>query len=184
MGEPALRWNWRTPLILSKHNPDIVYMAAQKVFRSFNKGDDWEVISGDLTKDKKQGDVPFSTISSFAESHLKFGLLYVGTDDGNVWVSKSGGGSWEQINSGLPPDKWVSSIFPSTHQEGTVFVSLNGYRDDDFNTHVFMSADYGKTWTSVKGNLTRIRSQCYYSGSCQCQPVVLWVRQRYVCESG
>ena len=153
MGEPALRWNWRTPLILSKHNPDIVYMAAQKVFRSFNKGDDWEVISGDLTKDKKQGDVPFSTISSFAESHLKFGLLYVGTDDGNVWVSKSGGGSWEQINSGLPPDKWVSSIFPSTHQEGTVFVSLNGYRDDDFNTYVFMSADYGKTWTSVKSNL-------------------------------
>lgn len=153
IGEPALRWNWRTPLILSKHNPDIVYMAAQKVFRSFNRGDDWEVISSDLTKNKKQGDVPFSTISSFAESHMKFGLLYAGTDDGNVWVSKNAGGSWEQINAGLPTDKWVSSIFPSTHQEGTVFVSLNGYREDDFRTYVFMSTDHGKTWTSVKGNL-------------------------------
>jgi photosystem II stability/assembly factor-like uncharacterized protein len=153
IGEPAYRWNWRTPLFLSKHNPDIVYMAAQKVFRSLNKGDTWETISDDLSKNKKQGDVPFSTISSLAESPLKFGVLYAGTDDGNVWVSKSGGGSWENISAGLPQNKWVSSLSPSSHDEATVFVSLNGYREDDFKTYLFVSHDYGKTWKSVKGNL-------------------------------
>lgn len=153
VGEPAYRWNWRTPLLLSKHNPDIVYMAAQKVFRSLNKGDHWETISDDLTTNRKQGDVPFSTISSLAESPLKFGLLYAGTDDGNVWVSRNGGGSWDRITSGLPEKKWVSSISPSPHREGTVLISLNGYRDDDFSTYLFISDDYGKTWRSIKGNL-------------------------------
>ncbi|MBX2915015.1 MAG: glycosyl hydrolase [Cyclobacteriaceae bacterium] len=153
IGEAPNRWNWRTPLILSKHNPDIVYMASQRVYRSLNKAESWESISGDLTKNKKQGNVPFSTIASLAESPLKFGLLYVGTDDGNVWVSKNGGGTWELIVAGLPADKWVSSISPSPHDEATVFISLNGYRTDDFKTYVFMSSDYGKTWTSVKGNL-------------------------------
>lgn len=153
IGEAPNRWNWRTPLILSKHNPDIVYMASQRVYRSLNKAENWEAISGDLTKDKKQGNVPFSTIASLAESPVKFGLLYVGTDDGNVWVSKNSGGTWESIAAGLPADKWVSSISPSPHDEATVFVSLNGYRTDDFKTYVFMSSDYGKTWTSVKGNL-------------------------------
>jgi hypothetical protein len=77
----------------------------------------------------------------------------VGTDDGNVWVSKNGGGSWEAIHSGLPQDKWVSSITPSPKDEATVFISLNSYRHDDFRTYVFMSTDYGKTWTDIKGNL-------------------------------
>ncbi|GIV37241.1 MAG: hypothetical protein KatS3mg032_1620 [Cyclobacteriaceae bacterium] len=153
IGQPAYRWNWRTPLLLSRHNPDIVYMAAQKVFRSLNRGETWEVISDDLTKNKPQGDVPFSTISALAESPLKFGLLYAGTDDGNLWVSSNGGGSWENIAQHLPQEKWVSSIFPSPHSEGTVFVSLNGYRNDDFTTYLYMSTDYGKTWTSVKGDL-------------------------------
>lgn len=153
IGEPAYRWNWRTPLLLSRHNPDIVYMAAQKVFRSLNRGDSWEAISDDLTKNKPQGDVPFSTISALAESPLKFGLLYAGTDDGNLWISRNGGGSWEDISKGLPANKWVSSIFPSPHQEGMVLVSLNGYRDDDFKTYLFMSTDYGKTWISVKGDM-------------------------------
>jgi photosystem II stability/assembly factor-like uncharacterized protein len=151
IGEPAYRWNWRTPLLLSKHNPDIVYMAAQKVFRSMNKGESWEALSDDLTKNRKQGDVPFSTISSLAESPLKFGLLYAGTDDGNVWVSRNG--NWDNITVGLPQNKWVSSISPSPHDEATVFVSLNGYREDDFRTYLFLSTDYGKTWKSVKGNL-------------------------------
>lgn len=153
IGEAPNRWNWRTPLILSKHNPDIVYMASQRIYRSLNKAESWESISGDLTKDKKQGNVPFSSIASLSESPLQFGLLYVGTDDGNAWVSKNGGGSWESIVTGLPADKWVSSISPSPHDEATVFVSVNGYRKDDFKTYLFMSSDYGKTWTSVKGNL-------------------------------
>jgi photosystem II stability/assembly factor-like uncharacterized protein len=151
IGEAAYRWNWRTPLVLSKHNPDIVYIAAQKVFRSLNKGEGWETISDDLTRNRKQGDVPFSTISALAESPRKFGLIYAGTDDGNVWVNRNG--TWENITTGLPQNKWVSSLSPSPHDEATVFVSLNGYRDDEFRTHLYMSTDFGKTWKSVKGNL-------------------------------
>ena len=153
IGEPVLRWNWRTPLILSSHNPDIVYMAAQRVYRSMNKGDNWEAISPDLTKDKPQGNVPFSTISTLAESQLKFGLIYAGSDDGNLYVTKNAGGSWDRIDNGLPQYRWISSVFSSTHDEATVFVSLKGYRFDEFKTYLFMSKDYGKTWTSVKGNL-------------------------------
>jgi photosystem II stability/assembly factor-like uncharacterized protein len=153
IGEAPLRWNWRAPLMLSKHNPDIVYMAANKVYRSLNRGENWEVISSDLTKNKKQGNVPFSTISTFAESPLKFGLLYAGTDDGNVSISKDAGGSWTSISEGLPQNKWISSISPSPVDEATVFLSMNGYREDEFTTLLFMSSDYGKTWKSVKGNL-------------------------------
>lgn len=153
IGEAPFRWNWRTPLIVSRHNADIVYMTSQFVHRSLNKAESFETISPDLTKNHKQGNVPISTISSFAESPIKFGLLYAGSDDGNVWVSRNAGGSWENITAGLPENRWVSSVFPSSHDEGTVFVSLNGYRNDEFKTYLFMSSDYGKTWTSVKGNL-------------------------------
>ncbi|MFZ6014022.1 MAG: WD40/YVTN/BNR-like repeat-containing protein, partial [Bacteroidota bacterium] len=153
IGQQPLRWNWRTPLMLSKHNADIVYIAANKVYRSLNKAESWEAISPDLTLNKKQGNVPFSTISAFTESPLKFGLLYAGTDDGNLWISKNAGGNWEQINAGLPANKWVSSVSASPHDEATVFVTLNGYRDDNFSTLIFMSTDAGKSWKNIKGNL-------------------------------
>ena len=153
INETPLRFNWRTPLILSKHNSDILYIGAQNVFRSLNQGETWEAISGDLTKNKKQGNVPISTLTSLVESPLKFGLLYTGSDDGNVWVSKNGGGNWDAINSGLPENRWISSLSPSPHDEATVFISLNGYRNDEFKTYLFMSNDYGKSWRSLKGNL-------------------------------
>jgi hypothetical protein len=153
IGAEPFRWNWCAPLVLSKHNPDIIYMGAQKVFRSLDQGDHWEVISGDLTKSKPQGNVPFSTISYLAESPIKFGLLYAGTDDGNVWVSRDGGVKWEDIRKGLADGRWVSWISPSPHDEGTVYLAMNGYRNDDFKTYLYTSTDYGKTWRSVKGNL-------------------------------
>jgi hypothetical protein len=140
-------------VILSKHNADIVYMAAQKVFRSLDRADNFEAISGDLTHNKPQGNVPFSTISSLAESPLQFGLLYAGTDDGLLWISRDAGGNWARIDKGLPQNLWVGSVFPSPHDKATVLVSLNGYRNDDFRTYLYMSTDYGITWTSVKGDL-------------------------------
>ncbi len=153
IGAEPLRWNWCTPLILSKHNPDIIYMGAQKVFRSLDQGKNWEMISSDLTKNKEQGNVPLSTISTLSESPLKFGLLYAGTDDGEVWVSKDGGGNWVSISAGLPVNLWVSSVSSSPHEEATIFLSLNGYREDDFKTYLYMSTDYGNTWKSIKSNL-------------------------------
>ncbi|MDN5205068.1 glycosyl hydrolase [Fulvivirgaceae bacterium BMA10] len=153
IGEPKLRYNWRTPIILSKHNADIVYIGAQRLYRSFDQGNNWQAISGDLTKDKPQGNVPYSTISCVSESPLKFGLIYAGTDDGNLQVTKNSGGNWELISTNLPKDLWVSSVMASSHDEGTVFVSLTGYRLDDFRTYVYESNDYGKTWRSLKGDL-------------------------------
>jgi photosystem II stability/assembly factor-like uncharacterized protein len=153
IGEPVLRFNWRTPVILSPHHADVLYLGAQRLYRSLDKGDNWEAISPDLTTNRPQGNVPYSTITCVAESPLKFGLIYVGTDDGHVQVTHNGGGSWELITNGLPKGKWVANVHPSAHEEGTVFVTLNGYREDDFRTYVYQSTDYGKTWISLKANL-------------------------------
>jgi len=151
IGEDVPRFNWRTPLKLSSHNPDIVYMASQRMYRSMNRGEDWTAISPDLTRDLPQGNVPFSTITTFSESPLQFGYMYAGTDDGNVWVTE--GATWKNITAGLPGEKWVSSVFASPHQKETVFLTMNGYREDDFSTYVFRSTDAGKTWNSISNGL-------------------------------
>ena len=156
IGEARLRFNWRTPLMLSPHNPDIVYIGAQKLYRSMNQGSQWEAISGDLTTNPTQGNVPFGTLSCVAESPLKFGLLYVGSDDGLLHVSKDAGGSWQPIHEGIPEGLWVSSIHPSAHQTGRVYVSLNGYRNDHFGTYVYVSDDYGNKWRPLKANLPEV----------------------------
>ena len=153
IGEPSLRWNWRTPLVMSRHNPDILYMGSQRVHRTLDGAETWETVSPDLTKNKKQGNVPFSTISVIAESPLRFGLLYVGTDDGNVQLTRNGGTTWELVSAGLPADLWVSSLAPSAHEEGTVYATLTGYRYDHFKAYVFKSTDFGKTWTSLAEGL-------------------------------
>jgi photosystem II stability/assembly factor-like uncharacterized protein len=153
IGEENLRFNWRTPVVMSTHNPDIIYLGANKLFRSLNKADTWTAISGDLTKDLPNGNVPYSTITCISESPLKFGLIYVGTDDGNIQVSKDGGSTWNLISKNLPENKWVSSIYPSTFDEGTVFASLTGYRSDDFRTYAFKSENYGETWKAINGNI-------------------------------
>ena len=153
IGTENLRFNWRTPVVMSKHNPDILYMGAQKVFRTMDKADQWTEISPDLTKDLPNGNVPYSTITCISESALKFGLLYVGTDDGNVQVSRDGGNTWELIVDGLPENKWVSSLVPSAFKEGRIYVTLTGYREDDFSTYIYRSEDYGRTWTNINGDI-------------------------------
>ena len=152
-GEPPLRFNWQTPILISPHNRFILYLGANKLFKSFNRGDKWYPISQDLTTNPEQGDVPYGCIVTISESPIEPGLIYVGTDDGNVWVTKNGGVTWEKINQGLPPNKWVSRVEASRFEERTVYVSLNGYRDDDFNTYLYKSIDYGKTWRSIASNI-------------------------------
>ena len=175
IGEPVLRYNWRTPVVMSSHNPDILYIGSQRVYRSLNRGDSWEAISGDLTQDLPQGNVPHSTISTLSESPLKFGLLYAGSDDGLVWVTRNGGATWDNISAGLPTNLWVSSVQASSHDEGTVLVTLNGYRYDDFKSYVYRSTDYGKTWTALTANLPQevanvivqdpVNASLYYLGT-------------------
>lgn len=153
IGEERLRFNWRAPLIMSSHNADIIYMGAQKVYRSLNRGESWDAISPDLTKNMPQGNVPFSTIASISESPLRFGVMYVGTDDGNIQLTRNGGASWEKINNNLPDNLWISSLQASRHQEGRVYATLTGYRFDDFRAYLYRSDDWGKTWHSIKGNM-------------------------------
>jgi len=155
LGEPPLRHNWMTPFIISHHNPFILYYGANKLFKSFDRGDHWYCISPDLTMNsgpEKRGNIPYRTITTISESPLKPGLIYVGTDNGNVYVTKNDGVTWEKINEGLP-SKWVSRVVASKYKEGRVYLTLTGYREDDFNTYVYRSDDYGRHWVSIVGNL-------------------------------
>lgn len=149
----AYRFNWLSPFFISSHNNQVLYMGGNKVFKTVNRGEYWEEISPDLTNQQHiDGDVPFATIVALAESPLQPGLLYAGTDDGNVWIKKNELTAWEKIDNGLP-DKWVTRLVPSKYKKERVYITLTGYRDDDFATYVFASEDYGKTWTTVKANL-------------------------------
>jgi photosystem II stability/assembly factor-like uncharacterized protein len=151
--KPAYRFNWQTPIQLSKHNQDILYLGGNKLHRSLNKGDDWEEISGDLTKGEKEGNVAYGTLTTISESPFQFGLIYVGSDDGLVQVTKNGGGSWEKISNSFPQNLWVSRVIASKYKKERVYVTLNGYRFDDFTPYVYMSDDYGKTWKDISSNI-------------------------------
>lgn len=154
-GEPPFRGQWVAPFIISPHNPRIIYHGMNFLFRSLNRGDSWEKISPDLTYNDKNklGDIQYQTIFSISESPLRFGLIYVGTDDGKVHVTKDGGEKWTEIMEGLPYKKWVSEIAASAFNEGTVYMSQNGKRDDDFAAYLWKSTDYGKTWEDISNNI-------------------------------
>ena len=154
-GVDRLRGQWLAPFILSPHNPGIIYHGTQFVHRSMNEGKTWEKISPDLTYnlDEKKGDIPFQTIFTISESPLKFGVIYAGTDDGRVWMTKNSGTDWIEINKGLPYGKWVSQMEASRFAEGRVYMTQNGKRDDDFAAYVWKSDDYGQTWIDISANI-------------------------------
>jgi photosystem II stability/assembly factor-like uncharacterized protein len=153
LGSTPLRFNWQTPILLSKHNQDVFYIGSNRLHRSLNRGDVIETLSEDLTNGKKDGDVPYGTLTTIDESPLKFGLLYVGTDDGNVHVSKDGGYTWTNISKKLPQGLWVSRVTASKYKEGRVYVTLNGYRYDHFLPYLFVSEDYGNSWKALGKDL-------------------------------
>lgn len=174
LGEKPLRFNWQTPILLSKHNQDIFYIGANRLYRSLNKGDSLVAISGDLSNGKREGNVPYGTLTTIAESPTRFNLLYIGTDDGNIYVSKEGGYDWQLISKqedadgknqkskikNSSPDSrltthglWVSRVTPSQWKEGRVYVSLNGYRSDNFLPYLYVSDDYGTTWRKIGNDL-------------------------------
>ena len=176
-GEAVLRWNWDTPLYMSPHDPKIIYAASNKLFRSANRGLTWESVGPDLTGNanrddvvtmgvkgsditiaKNDGIVAWPTIISVGESIKRQGLLYAGTDDGNVQVSRDTGRSWTNITdkvvaAGLPKGIWISKVAPSRFDEGTVYLTADGHRSNDFETYIFVSRDFGQTWQSASANL-------------------------------
>lgn len=165
LGETPYRFNWQTPILLSPHNQDILYLGGNKLHRSLNQGDDWEAISDDLTRGGKKGNVAYGTISTISESPFKFGMIYTGSDDGLIHLSKDAGGSWQEIGKNIDlqgfanlvglndTSLWVSRVAASKHKKERVYAALNGYRWDDFTPYLFMSDDYGKTWKNIAGNI-------------------------------
>ena len=155
LGEKPYRFNWQTPILLSSHNQDVLYLGGNKLLKSENQGDDWEAISDDLTQGGKIGNVAYGTITSISESTLKEGLIYTGSDDGLIYVTKNKGKKWTNISDALPNNLWTSRVIASSHLKSRVYVTLNGYRFDDFTSYVYTSEDYGKTWKSISSNLPK-----------------------------
>lgn len=156
LGEEPYRYNWLTPILLSRFNPDILYMGSSRFHRSMAKGSEMKVLSTDLTKGKVEGDVPFGTITTISESPLNFGQLYAGTDDGMLHMSTDAGATWKPLMAKLPPQVnglWVSRVVASRYNATRVYVSFNGYRNDHFSPYILVSDDNGVSWKNISGNL-------------------------------
>lgn len=153
IGQKPYRFNWQTPILLSKHLQDIFYIGSNCLHRSLHRGDEIETISHDLTANSKKGNVPYGTLTTISESPKKFGLMYTGSDDGFIYCTKDVGTSWTKISNSLPQNLWVSRVVASAYAEPRVYTTLNGYRNDDFTAYVFCSEDYGKSWKQLGKNL-------------------------------
>jgi photosystem II stability/assembly factor-like uncharacterized protein len=169
-GGSPLRFNWSAPILVSPHNAQTLYFGGNHVFKSTDRGDHWQIISQDLTTNDRQkygqpnggltgentGAETHCTIITIAESPLTPGLLWVGTDDGNVQLTRNGGASWTNVREnvpGVPNGLWASRVEASHFSEGTCYLTFEGHRSDDFKPYVFKTTDYGKTWTSITNNL-------------------------------
>jgi photosystem II stability/assembly factor-like uncharacterized protein len=156
----ALRAQWMAPVVLSPHDPNTVYVGYQYVFRSTNRGDEWEKISEDLTGNdpaqllpRSSSEIPYQTVTALAESPRVKGMIYAGTDDGRLHVTSDAGKTWTDLSTKVPSKKWYSRVVPSAHSDQTVYITQRGREDDDFAAYAYKSTDGGKTFTSIVANL-------------------------------
>ena len=164
-GQPRYRYTWTTPIVLSPHDPAVVYTGAQVVLRSPDRGDTWMEISPDLTTDNPDkidgaGNIQYCTITTVAESPILRGVIWAGTDDGRVQVTRDDGATWTDRTTalegaGAPREYWVTRVVPSSHDPATAFVTITGFHRDDSRPFVFRTDDYGATWRSISSNLTK-----------------------------
>jgi photosystem II stability/assembly factor-like uncharacterized protein len=173
-GEEPLRWNWTAPILVSAHDSSL-YLGANRLYRSTDHGHTWTAISPDLTtktdrdaltimdihgKDitlsKHDGMTSFGNLTCISESPKRAGLIYVGTDDGKVQLTRDGGQNWTDLTAripGVPKMLYVSRLIASAFDEGRVYASFDGHRSDDFAPYVYVSTDFGQTWNSIRANL-------------------------------
>ncbi len=173
-GEAPLRWNWDSPLLISPHSTTRIYFAANKLFRSDDRGNSWKAISPDLTRQLDRDKLPvfgklwgpdavarhastsfYGNALTLTESPKKEGLIYLGTDDGLVQVTEDGGQSWRKIDKfpGVPDNTYVTRLLASQHQAETIYLSFDNHKMGDFTPYLLKSTDAGRTWTSIAGNL-------------------------------
>ena len=176
-GDPYERFNWDAPILVSPHNPARLYFASYRVWKSESRGDDWEPISGDLTRNEERIELPimgrqqswdnpwdvgamsnYNSITSLSESPVKEGVLFAGTDDGHIQISQNGGQQWNQIpvtKLGLPNRSFVNDIKADLFDSNTVYVVLDNHKEGDFNPYIYKSTDLGVSWKSISSNLPK-----------------------------
>ncbi len=176
-GDPYERFNWDAPILVSPHNPARLYFASYRVWKSESRGDDWEPISGDLTRNEERIELPimgrqqswdnpwdvgamsnYNSITSLSESPVKEGVLFAGTDDGHIQISQNGGQQWNQIpvtKLGLPNRSFVNDIKADLFDSNTVYVVLDNHKKGDFNPYIYKSTDLGVSWKSISSNLPK-----------------------------
>jgi photosystem II stability/assembly factor-like uncharacterized protein len=174
-GEQPYRFDWNSPILISPHDNRTIYFGGNRVFKSTDRGDSWSVISPDLTKNQDRdkiaimgalpdknmlsrhdGQETFGQVVTLTESPMKQGLLYAGTDDGSLQISRDGAKTWKNITAnvrGVPEGTYVSRVIASRFSEGTAYLTFDGHRSNDYNTYVFMTTDYGESWKPIKSNL-------------------------------
>ena len=173
-GEPADRWNWDSPLIISPHSNTRLYFASQRLYRSDDRGQSWTAISGDLSRQldrdrlkvmgrlwemdavhKNKSTSDYGNIVSLSESTLVEGLIYVGTDDGLIQVTEDGGGEWRAVDRvpGVPQNTYVSDLEASLFDDNVVYATFNNKKQGDFTPYLTVSRDRGRTWRSIRGDL-------------------------------
>ncbi len=194
-GQKAFRWNWDAPLQTSSHKKGRLYFAANYVFRSDDYGNNWKVISPDLSRQldrnklpvygrilgidavsKNESTSPYGAIIGFSESPKNENLLYAGTDDGLIQITSDGGKSWKKIEKfpGIPDRTYVYQVLASVHQENVVYASFNNHKNGDFKPYLLKSTDKGNTWTSISGNLPT-RGSTYSMAEDHVDPNLLFV---------
>jgi photosystem II stability/assembly factor-like uncharacterized protein len=167
----VLRFNWQAPMILSPHDPDVVYLGGNYVLRTDDKGLTWRIVSRDLSRARPEtidvnsggltpdnsGAEAYATVVSLSESRLVRGLIWAGTDDGNVQVTRDGGATWTRVDeaiTGVPKALWVSDVEASSANPDTAYVTFDGHHSDNREPWLFKTTDGGKTWTNLSGSLT------------------------------
>jgi len=200
-GEEAYVWNWDAPLLVSSHAPGRVYFAANKVFRSDDRGDTWQVISEDLSRKidrntlevmgrvwpmdavaKNASTSRYGAVVALDESPLDENLIIAGTDDGLIQVTENGGGSWTRIERfpGVPERTYVNEVLASRHDRGTIFAAFNNHKNGDFKPYVLKSPDAGKTWTSITADLPE-RGSVYALEQDHVDPNLLFAGTEFGC---
>lgn len=146
------RHNWCTPFVMDPINSNVLYYGSNRLYKTLDGAENWSAISGDLTNGPDSGNLTFGTITTIDVARRDSRVIYVGTDDANVWVTTDGGGNWNNISADLP-DRWVTRVAADPYAPGTAIVTFSGFKEGSNLPHIFRTTDFGQTWGNLHGNL-------------------------------